>query len=87
MSTEDNIQAAVAVATALAPIIGASSPQGAAIVALAPIALTFLDAAIKLQAAGVMNSQQLASLFASVGTGIQSTHNQWIAMDAADAVK
>lgn len=87
MSTEDNIQAAVAVATALAPIIGATSPQGAAIVALAPIALNFLDAAIKLQSAGVLNSQQLASLFASVGTGIQSTHDAWMQMDAADAAK
>ena len=75
--TQAGINEAIAVAGALAPV----SPQGAAIVALAPIALSFFDAAIKLQAAGAMTTAQLAGLFASVGQGIQATHDAWAALD------
>ena len=83
--TQAGINEEIAVAGALAPVIGASSPQGATIVALAPIALSFLDAAIKLQAAGAMTTTQLAGLFASVGQGIQATHDAWAALDAKAA--
>ena len=68
-------------------IAGATSPQGAAIVALAPIAMKLLDSAIQLQKAGAMTPEELAQLFATVGRGIADTHAQWAAMDAADAAK
>jgi hypothetical protein len=85
--TQANINTAIQVAAALAPVVGASSPQGAAVVALAPIALDLLNAAVKAQSVGLMTADQLAQWFSTVGANIQSTHNEWIAMDAADAAK
>ena len=85
--TQANINTAIQVATALAPIVGTSSPQGAAIVALAPIALDLLNAAAKAHSVGLMTDAQLAALFASVGVSIASTHAEWVSMDAADAAK
>lgn len=82
---------AEAVAAGVAQSLAAAAPALAAgtgaatIVALAPVALQFLDAATKLQQAGVLPPDQLAALFASVGQGIQSTHDRWIAMNEADA--
>ncbi len=71
--------------TILAAAGTAASPQAAAIVALAPIALQFLQSAMQLQQAGAMTSDQLAALFASIGQGIQSSHDKWAAMNAASA--
>jgi hypothetical protein len=81
---------ALQTAEALAPVILAAagtalSPQTAAIVALAPIALSFLQSATQLEQAGAMTPAQLASLFLSIGQGVQSTHDKWVAMNAADA--
>lgn len=72
---------------AAAPVLAAGSPQVAAVVALAPLAIQLLQSATQLQQAGVLPPEQLAALFASIGQGIQSTHNQWAALNAADAAK
>ena len=69
----------------LTPLIAATSPQGAAIVALAPLAIKFLQSAMQLQQAGAMTAEQLVGLFATIGQGVQSSHAQWAAMNAADA--
>jgi hypothetical protein len=69
----------------LAPVLAAADPKIAAVVALAPAAIQLLQSAVTLQQAGVLPPAQLASLFASIGQGIQSTHDQWVAMNAADA--
>lgn len=89
------LNTAISTAESMAPeilsaglaIAGATSPQGAVIAALAPVALKLLDSAIQLQKAGAMTPQQLADLFAVVGKGISDTHAQWATMDAADAAK
>jgi len=76
---------------ALAPAIiaagVASNPNAAAIASLAPVALQFLQSATALQQAGALSPEQLAYMFSSMGQGIQSTHDKWAAMDAADAAK
>jgi hypothetical protein len=72
--------------TAGAAVAGAN-PQVAAVVALAPVAIQLLQSATQLQQAGVLPPDQLAALFAKVGEGIQSTHERWAAMNAADAAK
>jgi len=70
---------------ALAPTIlaagSAANPQVAAVVALAPIALAFLQSATQLEQAGAMTPAQLASLFLSVGQGVQSTHDKWLSLN------
>jgi hypothetical protein len=68
-----------------AAVVAATDPKAATIVALAPVALNFLQAATQLQQAGLMTPEQLASLFASIGSGIKSTHDRWAALNAADA--
>lgn len=69
---------------AAAPALAAGSAGAATVVALAPIALQLLDAATKAQQAGLLPPEQLAALFASIGQGIQSTHNRWAAMNATE---
>jgi hypothetical protein len=60
-----------------------SNPGVASAVALAPLAIQFMQTALQLQQAGAMSPEQLAALFSSVGSGIQSTHARWAAMNAA----
>lgn len=80
-------QTALQTAAALAPSLSAADPKIAAVVVLAPLALRLLQTATEAQQAGLMSSQQLADLWASTNHGIQSTHDQWAAMNAADAAK
>lgn len=80
-------ETALQTAVSLSPLLAAGSPQVAAVVALAPVAIQLLQSAMQLQQAGVLPPEQLAALFASIGQGIQSTHNQWATMNAADAAK
>lgn len=68
-------------------VVAGTNPEVAAVVALAPVAIQLLQSAMQLQQAGVLPPEQLAALFASIGQGIQSTHNQWAAMNAADAAQ
>jgi hypothetical protein len=83
--TQTVVGTAIQTAAALAPALVATDPKVAAVVALAPVALQLLQSATQLQQAGILPADQLASLFASIGRGIQSTHDQWAAMNAADA--
>lgn len=76
---------ALQTAAALAPQLAAADPKVAAVVALAPLALQLLQTATAAQQAGLLSDAQLAGLFASIGSGIQSTHAQWAALNAADA--
>ena len=87
MTTQNQTIASTALQSALAvaPALAAADPKIAAVVALAPVAIQLLQSATTLQQAGVLPAVQLASLFASIGQGIQSTHDQWAAMNAADA--
>ncbi|MEL5850121.1 MAG: hypothetical protein U7M05_12300 [Candidatus Igneacidithiobacillus chanchocoensis] len=93
MSTTDTtnvvLQTALATAEAVAPTAlaaaSASSPQNAAIVALAPVALQLLQAATQAQAAGSMSAAELATQFANVAKAIQDTHDAWAAMNKSQA--
>jgi hypothetical protein len=89
--TDAALQSAVATLQAAAPLILgaalASNPNAAAIAQIAPVALQFLQTASLLHNAGAMTSQQLADLFSTIGNGVQTTHNAWAAMNAADAVE
>lgn len=76
---------ALQTAAAVLPALAAADPKVAAVVALAPLAVDLLQKATAAQQAGLLPADQLAALFASIGQGIQSTHNQWQAMSAADA--
>lgn len=78
-------QAAGAMAPAILSAVGASNPGVAAIIQLAPVAIQFLQSALQLQQAGIISAEQLAQMFSSVGAGIQNTHDQWAAMNAAEA--
>jgi hypothetical protein len=84
-TTQTVAQTALATALNLAPTLAAADPKVAAIVALAPLAVELLQSATKAQQAGILPPEQLAALFASIGQGIQSTHQQWASMNAADA--
>jgi hypothetical protein len=70
---------------ALAPVViavaSAADPRVAAITTLAPMALNFLQAAAQLQAAGAMSETDLAALFSTIGQGVATTHNAWVAMN------
>lgn len=80
-------ETALQTAVALAPTLAAADPKVAAVVALAPVAIQFLQYGMQLQQAGVIPSDQLAALFASIGTGIQSAHSSWQQMNALDAAR
>lgn len=77
----------IATAEALAPLAGLVSPQAGvaanAAVALAPIAIGLLNNALQLTQAGALTQTQLAQLFVNIGTGIEATHNAWVAMNNA----
>lgn len=83
--TQNIAQTVLQTAAAMAPTLAAGDPKVAAIVMLAPVALQLLQSATQLQQAGVLPPEQLAGLFASIGRGIQSTHDEWAAMNAAEA--
>lgn len=80
-------QTALQTAAAILPALASTDPKLAAAVALAPLAVDLLQKATAAQQAGLLPPEQLAALFASIGQGIQSTHSQWAAMNAADAAK
>lgn len=83
--TQDTIKTALDTAAALAPTLAAIDPKVAIVAELAPLAIQLLQAATAAQQAGLIPAEQLAGLFASVGTGIQSTHDEWVAMNRTDA--
>lgn len=81
------VDTAVKTAEAILPTLASADPRAATIMALAPLALQLLQIGTQANQAGLLPDSQLAALFASVGSGIQSTHNAWAAMNAADAAK
>jgi hypothetical protein len=86
MTTATDIaQTALQTAAGLAPTLAATDPRVAAIVALSPLALQLLQMATQAQQAGLLTPEQLAAMWTDVGAGLQSTHAQWAAMNAADA--
>ena len=86
-ATTGNVQLdqTIATAKALAPLAGLVSPQAGATastaIALAPIAIGLLNNALQLTQAGALTQTQLAQLFVNIGTGIESTHMAWVAMN------
>lgn len=83
--TSTALQTAEVLAPSILAAVAASDPRVAAVAQFAPVALQLLQSAIQLQQAGVISSTELASMFGSIGNGIQSTHLQWAAMNAAEA--
>lgn len=85
MTTEaENIAgAALQTAVALAPTLAAADPRVAAVA----LGIELMQKAMQANEAGLLPTEQLANLFASIGSGVQSTHNAWAAMNAADAAK
>ena len=67
-------------------LIGAAVLKNPSAAEVAPLVLQLLQLATQLHSVGTMTDQQLADLFASVGAGVQTTHNAWVAMNAADQV-
>ncbi len=73
----------------IAPVVlagvAATNPNAALALQLAPMATQMLQLATQLTQAGAMTSEQLVQLFATIGGGIQTTHDQWVAINAAAA--
>jgi hypothetical protein len=84
-ATTDLAQTVLQTASDLAPTLAAADTKAAAIIAVATLGLELLQKAAEAQQAGVIPPEQLAGLFLSVGQGVQSTHDQWARMNAADA--
>lgn len=78
-TVEQAVETAVAVA---APIIAATNPKVAAAAELAVPAIELLQQAIALQVSGVIDQAALASLFQSVGQGIQAKHQVWASLNS-----
>lgn len=83
--TETIAQTALTTAATLAPQLAAADPKIAAAVALAPLALNLLQVATAARQAGLINDNDLVSLWTSTSANYQSAHAQWTAMNAADA--
>lgn len=78
----------VATAEAMLPAIllsasGAAAPAMASVAALAPVAIQLMNSAMQFTQAGMMTPEQLASLFATIGSNLNTAHSQWAAMNAA----
>lgn len=77
------LQTALAVAQALAT----TNPKVAAAMALAPLVTQLLASVEAMQQAGTLTPEALADLFSDIGQSVKSTHDQWAAMNAADAAR
>jgi hypothetical protein len=62
----------------------AANPQTAQVAAVAGIALQFLQSANEAHKAGLLTSAELSDFYVKVGQRLQSTHDAWIAMNAAE---
>lgn len=76
-------QTALQTAEALIPAMLLANPAAAKAAEVVPLAIQLLQTASQLQQAGAMTEEQLAALFSQIGQGIQSTHQKWVAMNAA----
>ena len=71
----------------LAPAIIAAAIGSSGSTAGAAVAISFMQAAMQMQQAGQMTPDDLVKLFATISAGVQSAHDKWVAMNAADAAK
>lgn len=85
--TTETAQTILTTALQTAAAIAATDPKAAAAVALAPLIVQLLASATQMQQAGTLSPAALADLFASIGQGIHATHEEWAAMNAADAAR
>jgi hypothetical protein len=87
MGTEAQNLASTALQTSLAvaQALATTDPKIAAAMALAPLVAELLNEVEAMQRAGSLTPEALADLFASIGQSVRSTHDQWAAMNAADA--
>jgi len=77
---DDITQTALSTAEAMLPtILTAANPGAASALTLAPVAIQLLQAAMQFQQAGGMTPDQLAAMFATIGSNIKTAHNAWIA--------
>jgi hypothetical protein len=83
--TSTAAQTVLTTALQTAAAIAATDPKAAAAVALAPFIVQLLTAAAQMQQAGTLTPAALAELFASIGQGIEATHKEWVALNAAGA--
>jgi hypothetical protein len=88
-TTDTFVNTAVQTTEALLPAIlaaaGVANPALTSAAQIAPAVISALQLAATFQKSGFMTADQLASLFASIGQGVQSTHDKWAAMNAADS--
>ncbi len=99
-STQPNLasvaaQSAIDTAKALAPAIITAGVAAAAVsnpgamstaLALAPVAMQFLNNAMVLAQAGTLSESDLASLWATIGQGIAANQAQWNSMNGPTTV-
>jgi hypothetical protein len=75
-------QTAIAVGEQMLPaLIAAAAIQNPNVAAMAPVILELMAAATKLRDASLLTSGQLEVLFADIAKGVQSTHDQWVALN------
>ena len=77
--------AAEAAVIALPAILAAAAAVNPQVGVVAPVVLQLIEAATKLQGASLMTAEQLQALFADIGSGISSTHDQWAKLNEAAA--
>lgn len=91
MTTTTTAQAIATTALQTALVIAqahaATNPKLAAALALAPLVEKLIESVEAMQKAGTLTPAALADLFASIGQGVAATHDEWNAMNAADAAR
>lgn len=81
-SVENTIATAAPLAAAMT-----GNPEVALALKLAPVAIQLLQNVQTLAQAGAITPQQLADIWAQIGSGIATAHAAWDAMNAQDAAK
>jgi hypothetical protein len=74
-------------ALAVAQVLAATNPKLAAAIAIEPFIVQLVESVEQMQQAGTLTPAALADLFARIGAGIQSTHDTWATMNAADTAR
>ena len=81
------VDTAIATAQALAPaLIAAAVGSNPSVVALTPVITQFIQTAMQLHNAGAMTQEQLAQVFMMTSTGIRTTHDRWMELNAKDGI-
>jgi hypothetical protein len=87
MTTTTQAVAATALQTAVAfaQALAVTNPKLAAALALEPLLAQLVESVVEMQQAGTLTPEALAAKFVSIGTGLQPTHDKWVALNAAAA--